>query len=106
MVTLNRAVVVARLNGPAAGLELIEPLAPQLSGYFNFFGVKGALLQQLGRDAEAKVAFDHAIALANSAAEAAHIRLHLDRLSRPAPERGQEQETTRPLSDPGSCGRP
>ena len=59
---------------------MIEPLAPQLSGYFHFFGVRGALLMQLGRAEEARVAFDRAIALANTAAEAAHIRMHLDRL--------------------------
>ena len=61
---------------------MIEPLAPRLGGYFYFFGVKGAFLLQLGRDEEARVAFDRAIALANTAAEAAHIRLHLDRLMR------------------------
>ena len=59
---------------------MIEPLAGPLSGYFHFFGVKGALLNELGRAGEARVAFDRAIALANTAAEAAHIRLHLDRL--------------------------
>jgi RNA polymerase sigma-70 factor (ECF subfamily) len=59
---------------------MIEPLAPKLSGYFHFFGVKGAFLLQLGRAEEARVAFDRAIALANTAAEAAHIRMHLDRL--------------------------
>jgi RNA polymerase sigma-70 factor, ECF subfamily len=80
VVTLNRAVAVAKANGPAAGLEMIEPLAASLGGYFNFFGVKGALLMQLGRAEEARVAFDQAIALANTAAEAAHIRQHLDRL--------------------------
>jgi RNA polymerase sigma-70 factor (ECF subfamily) len=37
---------------------------------------------QLGRDEEARVAFDRAIALANTSAEAAHIRMHLDRLMR------------------------
>ncbi|TIW78370.1 MAG: RNA polymerase sigma factor, partial [Mesorhizobium sp.] len=29
---------------------------------------------------EARIAFDRAIALANTAAEAAHIRMHIDRL--------------------------
>jgi len=43
--------------------------------------VKGALLQQLERPEEARAAFGRAIALANSPAEAAHIRQHLDRLS-------------------------
>jgi len=80
VVTLNRAVAVSKLRGPEAALTMIEPLAPRLGGYFNFFGVKGAFLLQLGRKAEARVAFDQAIALANTAAEAAHIRLHLDRL--------------------------
>jgi RNA polymerase sigma-70 factor (ECF subfamily) len=80
VVSLNRAVAVAKLRGPAAGLEMIEPLAQPLAGYFHFFGVRGALLMQLGRQEEARVAFDRAIALAHTPAEAAHIRLHLDRL--------------------------
>ncbi len=80
VVTLNRAVAVSKLRGPEAALEMIEPLAAPLSGYFHFFGVKGALLLQLKRAEEARVAFDQAIALAHTAAEAAHIRGHLDRL--------------------------
>jgi RNA polymerase sigma-70 factor, ECF subfamily len=80
VVTLNRAVAVAKVRGPAAALTMIEPLAPRLSGYFHFFGVKGALLLQLGRGQEARIAFDQAIALANTTAEAAHIRMQLDRL--------------------------
>ncbi len=82
VVTLNHAVAVAKIRGPAAALAMIEPLGEWLDGYFNFFGVKGALLLQLGRAEEARVAFDRAIALANTPAEAAHIRLHLDRLAR------------------------
>jgi RNA polymerase sigma-70 factor, ECF subfamily len=88
VVTLNRAVAVSKVRGAAAALEMIEPLAPKLSGYFYFFGLKGALLMQLGRGDEARVAFNRAIALANTAAEAAHIRLHLDRLMNPAGQPG------------------
>ena len=80
VVTLNRAVAVSRSRGAEAALAMIEPLAPQLSGYFYFFGARGAFLLQLGRDQEAREAFDRAIALANTAAEAAHIRMQLDRL--------------------------
>jgi RNA polymerase sigma-70 factor (ECF subfamily) len=80
VVTLNRAVAVSKVRGPDVALARIEPLAARLSGYFHFFGLKGALLLQLGRAGEARAAFDRAIALANTAAEAAHIRLHLDRL--------------------------
>jgi RNA polymerase sigma-70 factor, ECF subfamily len=82
VVTLNRAVARSKVKGPEAALEMIEPLAPDLSGYFYFFGVKGAMLQELGRTEEARIAFDRAIALANNAAEAAHIRTHLDRLQK------------------------
>ena len=88
VVTLNRAVALAKVRGPEAALALIEPLAEKLSGYFYFYGVKGALLRDLGNVDEARDAYNRAIALANTAAEAAHIRLQLDRLmsdrSRPA----------------------
>jgi RNA polymerase sigma-70 factor (ECF subfamily) len=82
VVTLNRAVAISKLRGPEEALALIEPLANALAGYFYFFGLKGALLQQLRRPDEARTAFDRAISLANTPAEAAHIRLQLDRLSR------------------------
>ncbi len=80
VVTLNRAVAVNKVRGPAAALAMIEPLAGPLGGYFHFFGLKGGLLMQLGRAPEARTAFDQAISLAHTPAEAAHIRLHLDRL--------------------------
>jgi RNA polymerase sigma-70 factor, ECF subfamily len=88
VVTLNRAVAVSKVRGAEAALEMIEPLAPRLSNYFHFFGVRGAFLMQLGRNDEALVAFDRAIALANTSAEAAHIRMHLDRLQRDSSPRG------------------
>jgi RNA polymerase sigma-70 factor (ECF subfamily) len=82
VVTLNRAVAVSRLKGPEAALEMLEPLAKPLDGYFYFYGVRGALLRDVGRNSEAREAFERAISLANSAAEAAHIRQHLDALAR------------------------
>ncbi|WP_375787101.1 RNA polymerase sigma factor [Bradyrhizobium sp. Pha-3] len=82
VITLNRAVAVSKVKGPEAALEMIEPLAPRLSNYFHYFGVRGAFLMQLGRNEEARVTFDRAIALANTTAEAAHIRMHIDRLMR------------------------
>ena len=88
VVTLNRAVAVSKVRGPEAALELIEPLGERLSNYFHFFGVRGAFLMQLGRNEEARVAFDRAIALANTTAEAAHIRMHLDRLMRDSQPQG------------------
>ena len=80
VVTLNRAVAVSKIKGPEDALVMIEPLAGKLSGYFHFHGARGALLLQLGRGREARAAFDKAISLAGTAAEAAHIRMHIDRL--------------------------
>ena len=81
VVTLNRAVAVSKVAGPEAALAMIAPLEERLSGYFHFHGLRGGLLLQLDRRGEARSAFDRAIALANTAAEAAHIRGHLDRLA-------------------------
>jgi RNA polymerase sigma-70 factor (ECF subfamily) len=80
VVTLNRAVAVMKCEGPEAALKMIEPLESALSGYFHFHGLRGALLMQLERNEEARISFDRAISLANTAAEAAHIRMHLDKL--------------------------
>jgi RNA polymerase sigma-70 factor, ECF subfamily len=51
VITLNRAVAVAKVNGPQAALAMIEPLEKRLGGYFHYFGVQGALLMQLGNPA-------------------------------------------------------
>ncbi len=80
VVTLNRAVAVMKARGPEQALAMIEPLAERLSGYFYFFGLKGTLLAQLGRAREACAAFDQAIALADTPAQAAHIRDQIDGL--------------------------
>lgn len=81
VVTLNRAVAVAKVEGPGAALELLASLAGRLDGYFYYHGARGAFLDQLGRVAEAREAFGRAIGLAGSAAEAAYIRRQLDRLA-------------------------
>ena len=84
VVTLNRAVAVSKSQGPEAALDLVETLAEALEGYFYFHGLRGNLLMQVGRGAEARIAFDRAIALARSPAEAAHIRRQLDCLKQDA----------------------
>ena len=80
VITLNRAVAVSKVHGPAAALAMIEPHAEALSSYFHFHGVRGAMLLQLERHDEARISFERAVALANTAAEAAHIRSQIDRL--------------------------
>jgi RNA polymerase sigma-70 factor (ECF subfamily) len=82
VVTLNRAVAVSKVRGAAAALQMLQPLAEPLGSYFHYFGVKGALLQELGRADEAREAFNKAVSLARTAAEATHIRMNLDRLNK------------------------
>jgi RNA polymerase sigma-70 factor (ECF subfamily) len=72
---------VSKREGAEAALALVEQLGDRLSGYFYYHGLRGALLKQLGRGREARVAFDRAIALATNTAEAAYIRKELDHLA-------------------------
>jgi len=98
VVTLNRAVAVSKVHGPAAALAMIEPLADALGSYFYFHGLKGALLQQLDRQDDARIAFERAVTLANTAAEAAHIRGQIDRLTgvQPASDEHKRKRRTIP----------
>jgi RNA polymerase sigma-70 factor (ECF subfamily) len=65
VVDLNRAVAVSRAAGPAAGLEVVDALLaePALRDYHLLPSVRGDLLAQLGRRAEARAEFERAAAL-------------------------------------------
>jgi RNA polymerase sigma-70 factor (ECF subfamily) len=69
VVLLNRAVATRYAVGPEAALEEITPLAADLDGYRLFHALRAALLQDLGRDDEAKEASERALALAANPAE-------------------------------------
>jgi len=57
MTTLNRAVAVGRVHGPAAGLGVLAALQPdrRLSSHHRFYATRAHLLEQAG-DASAAVA--------------------------------------------------
>jgi RNA polymerase sigma-70 factor, ECF subfamily len=71
VVELNRAVALAMLMGPAAGLEVIDALAsePALKGYHLLPSVRGDLLQKLGRRDEARAEFERAASLTRNERE-------------------------------------
>ncbi|MFI6995898.1 RNA polymerase sigma factor [Nocardia sp. NPDC050175] len=70
IVDLNRAVAVGKVHGPAAGLELVDSIAPgALDGYHLYNAVRGDLLAQLGRHAEARAEFLRAAELTGNKAE-------------------------------------
>jgi len=48
MVTLNRAVAAAMVEGPAAGLRLLAPLDDKLAGHYRLDAVRAHLFEQLG----------------------------------------------------------
>jgi RNA polymerase sigma factor (sigma-70 family) len=55
MVTLNRAVALAQVQGPAAALDLLETVAadPRLTGHHRVHAVRAHLLEAAGRGDEA-----------------------------------------------------
>jgi len=63
VVALNRAVAVAKVRGPAEALAAIQPLVndPKLRGYYLLLAVRGHLLLELGRPAEAAACFRAAL---------------------------------------------
>jgi RNA polymerase sigma-70 factor (ECF subfamily) len=79
VVALNRAVAVAEVDGPAAGLIEVEVL--DLDTYHLFHAVRANLLQRLGRDAEAADAYDAAAALTDNAAEQRFLAARRDQVS-------------------------
>ena len=71
VVELNRAVALAMLFGPAAGLEIVDALTsePSLEGYHLLPSVRGDLLAKLGRSDEARAEFERAATLTRNARE-------------------------------------
>jgi RNA polymerase sigma-70 factor, ECF subfamily len=67
VVALNRAVAVAEVRGPAAGLALVDQL--DLDSYHLFHATRADLLWRLGRQSEAETAYARAAALAPTSAE-------------------------------------
>jgi len=71
VVELNRGVAYGMAFGPAAGLEIVDPLMsePSLERYHLLASVRGDLLAKLGRFAEARAEFERAAALTRNARE-------------------------------------
>jgi RNA polymerase sigma-70 factor (ECF subfamily) len=79
VVALNRAVVVAEVEGPERGLELIDAL--DLDAYHLLHAARADLLRRLGRDAEAADAYRAALARTDSPVEREFLERRLAELS-------------------------
>jgi predicted RNA polymerase sigma factor len=71
VVELNRAVAVSMADGPEPALRIVDTLAaePALRDYHLLPGVRGDLLQRLGRTAEARAEFERAASLTGNERE-------------------------------------
>ena len=71
VVELNRAAAVAMRDGPAAGLALIDAILArgELADYQFAHSARGELLRRLGRNEEARAAYERALALTNQETE-------------------------------------
>jgi RNA polymerase sigma factor (sigma-70 family) len=103
MVTLNRAVALAMVHGPRAGLQLIEELADagHLSGHHRLHAVRAHLLEMSGESARARAEYLAAARLTTSFPERRHLEIRADRLTD-----AQLMASSRSysISGSGSCG--
>jgi RNA polymerase sigma-70 factor, ECF subfamily len=79
VVSLNRAVALAEVDGTAAALAIVDDL--ELDGYYVFHSIRADLLARLGRTSEAADEYTAAIASTGNAAEQRFLRSRRDRVS-------------------------
>jgi RNA polymerase sigma-70 factor, ECF subfamily len=72
VVRMNRAIVVAEVEGPAAGLEILDRL--DLDDYHLLHAARADMLAKLGRAAEAVSEYERAIGLTQNEVERAFLR--------------------------------
>jgi RNA polymerase sigma-70 factor (ECF subfamily) len=83
VVALNRAVALAEVEGPAAGLAAVQGLP--LDGYYLFHAVRADFLRRLGRPEEAAAAYDAARALTANPIEQSFLEARRASLARERP---------------------
>jgi RNA polymerase sigma-70 factor (ECF subfamily) len=67
VIELNRAIAIAEVEGPEAGLRLVDPLA--LEDFHYLHSTRGELLRRVGKLHDARVAYERALALVHDDAE-------------------------------------
>lgn len=76
VVALNHAIAIAMAGDPATALTLVDGLS--LDGFPYLHSTRGELLRRLDRPAEARTAFERALALTTSEVERRFLRRQLD----------------------------
>ena len=83
MATLNRAVAVAEVHGPAAGLDVVATLEDdaRVAGHHRLFAVRAHLLERAGDVDAARAAYREAARRTTSRPEQRHLEARAARLS-------------------------
>ena len=74
-IRLNRAVALWHVAGAEVALQEADALVPELERYHLLHSTRAELLQELGRDEDARSAWEKALTLTLNPAERQHIRL-------------------------------
>jgi RNA polymerase sigma-70 factor (ECF subfamily) len=82
IVSLNRAVAVAMVDGPQVALALIDPLAGALDGYHLLHAARADLLRRIGSSAEAEKSYGRALALVTNESERRFLERRLREVQR------------------------
>jgi RNA polymerase sigma-70 factor, ECF subfamily len=82
VVTMNRAIAVAELEGPEAGLAVLDGL--ELDGYRYYHSTRADLLRRLARDDQARAAYTRALELTPPGPEQRFLERRLAGLSQEA----------------------
>jgi predicted RNA polymerase sigma factor len=77
VVTLNRAVAVAMVHGPRAGLDLLETLDEPLRNHHRLAAVRGHLLELAGDEVGARAAYERAARLTTSIPERRYLEARM-----------------------------
>jgi len=83
IVRLNRAVAVAEVEGPRAGLAVLSTLDQALGGHHRLAAVRAELARRAGDTELARASCETALALCSNDVERDHLRQLLDRLAAP-----------------------
>jgi RNA polymerase sigma-70 factor (ECF subfamily) len=86
VVELNRAAAVAMRDGPAAGLALVDALLErgELADYHLAHSARADFLRRLGRTAEARAAYERALALARQEPERRFLERRMREMGAPS----------------------
>jgi RNA polymerase sigma-70 factor (ECF subfamily) len=89
VVEMNRAIAVAEIDGPAAGLAILDHL--DLDHYRYYHSTRADLLRRVGRHSDARAAYQRALGLAQTEAEQDFLRNRLTELDSPTSPPTQQQ---------------